>query len=192
MKRKFLEDLGLEKEAIDKIMAEHGKSIEKYKDDLAVKEAENNTLREQLSLANDEIEGFKKLNIEEIQKAADDYKKKFEEAEKKAKADMEKIQFDHALEKALTDAKAKNAKAVAALLDFETIKLKDGKLVGLKEQLEAIQKDNDYLFDLEDTEGNSGDTKPNFLGGISGNSSKDDGKKINLMDIMNKASIRKK
>jgi hypothetical protein len=192
MKRKFLEDLGLEKEAIDKIMAEHGKSIEKYKDDLAVKETENNTLREQLSLANDEIEGFKKLNIEEIQKAADDYKKKFEEAEKKAKADMEKIQFDHALEKALTDAKAKNAKAVAALLDFETIKLKDGKLVGLKEQLEAIQKDNDYLFDLEDTEGNSGDTKPNFLGGISGNSSKDDGKKVNLMDIMNKASIRKK
>lgn len=192
MKRKFLEDLGLEKEAIDKIMAEHGKSIEKYKDDLAVKEAENNTLREQLSLANDEIEGFKKLNIEEIQKAADDYKKKFEEAEKKAKADMEKIQFDHALEKALTDAKAKNVKAVTALLDFETIKLKDGKLVGLKEQLEAIQKDNDYLFDLEDTEGNSGDTKPNFLGGISGNSSKDDGKKVNLMDIMNKASIRKK
>lgn len=192
MKRKFLEDLGLEKEAIDKIMAEHGKSIEKYKDDLAVKEAENNTLREQLSLANDEIEGFKKLNIEEIQKAADDYKKKFEEAEKKAKADMEKIQFDHALEKALTDAKAKNAKAVAALLDFETIKLKDGKLVGLKEQLEAIQKDNDYLFDLEDTEGNSGDTKPNFLGGISGSSSKDDGKKVNLMDIMNKANIRRK
>ena len=74
MKRKFLEDLGLTKEAIDKIMAEHGKSIEKYKDDVAVKEADNNTLSKQLSVANDEIEGFKKLNIEEIQQAADDYR----------------------------------------------------------------------------------------------------------------------
>ena len=32
MKRKFLEDLGLEKEAIDKIMAENGADIEAEKE----------------------------------------------------------------------------------------------------------------------------------------------------------------
>ena len=34
MKREFLKDLGLTDEQIEKVMAEHGRGIEKFKEDL--------------------------------------------------------------------------------------------------------------------------------------------------------------
>lgn len=62
MKRKFLEDLGLEKEKINNIMAEHGKSVESSK-----KEIEE--LKNQVSTFNTTIEDLKKntSNVEELQ-----------------------------------------------------------------------------------------------------------------------------
>ena len=47
MNRKFLEELGLEKEVIDKVMAEHGKTIQSIKpDDYDDIKAENKTLKD--------------------------------------------------------------------------------------------------------------------------------------------------
>ena len=55
MKRKFLEDLGLEKEIIDSIMAENGKDVEKAKGDY-------DDLKEQLETATTTIADLKKNN----------------------------------------------------------------------------------------------------------------------------------
>ena len=66
------------------------------------------------------------------------------------------IQFDYALEGALTNAKSKNNKALKALLDMNSIKYQEGKLEGLQEQIEALQKDASYLFDLETTPQSTG------------------------------------
>ena len=59
---------------------------------------------------------------------------------------MAQMQLDFAIEKALTTAKAKNAKAVKALLDMEKVKLDGEQLLGLEEQLKAIQQSDPYLF----------------------------------------------
>ena len=66
------------------------------------------------------------------------------------------IQFDYALEGALTNAKSKNNKALKALLDMNSIKYQEGKLEGLQEQIEALQKDASYLFDLNNAPQNTG------------------------------------
>ncbi|WP_373757986.1 phage scaffolding protein [Jeotgalibaca porci] len=58
------------------------------------------------------------------------------------------IQRNSALNQVLTESKAKNVKAVAALLDNDAITLKDGQLIGAKEQLESLMKTDAYLFDL--------------------------------------------
>jgi hypothetical protein len=79
------------------------------------------------------------------------------EANKKAAADYEaKLQgqaFDFALKSALTGAKAKNPKAVEALLNRENLKLDGEKLVGLDDQLKTIQESDPYLFDIEEEKG---------------------------------------
>jgi len=86
------------------------------------------------------------MDIETIKKAADEYKTKFEEAETKAQKEIETLKFNHAIENALGTAKAKNAKAVKALLNLDGLKLNGEEVVGLKEQIEALKTDNDYLF----------------------------------------------
>ena len=150
MKTDFLKELGLEKDVIDKIMAENGKDIENYKNQVSTLAAEKETLTTQLGEANTQIAAFKDLDVDGIKAAADDYKAKFEAAKAKAKADIEKLQFDDALSSALSGAKAREPKAVAALLDMEGLKLNNGEIVGLKDQLEKLKTEKDFLFESDD------------------------------------------
>lgn len=64
-------------------------------------------------------------------------------------AKISKMQFDYAVDSALTSAKTKNAKALKALLDMESIKYQDGKLDGLETQLSALKESDSYLFESE-------------------------------------------
>ena len=157
MKTDFLKGLGLSQEVIDKIMAENGKDIaaEQKKTEKAVQERDSyklqaESLETQVSEANEEIQKFKDLDIDSIQKAADDWKQKAEKAKSDADAQIEGLKFDYALSEALTGAKAKNAKAVKALLDMDGLKFNDGKIVGLDEQLTKNKTDNDYLFESDE------------------------------------------
>lgn len=137
-------------ELVDKIMAEHGKGIEKFKSDLAAAQQELEGITSQLTEASKQIESFKGMDIEGVKKSADEWKARAEQAAQDAQAQVSKLKFDHALESALTGAKARNAKAVTALLNTELLKLTDeGAISGLKEQLETIQKEHDYLFESD-------------------------------------------
>lgn len=154
MKTEFLKEFGLNQEAIDKIMAENGKDIaaEQKKTSVAIQERDSyklqtEGLQTQLTEANNQIEEFKGMDIEGIKNAADDWKKKAEQAKIDADAEIEAMKFNYALSDALTAAKAKNAKAVTALLDMDALKFNDGKIIGLDEQIEALKADNDYLFE---------------------------------------------
>ena len=69
---------------------------------------------------------------------------------------INQMQFDYALDSALTNAKSKNNKALKALLDVDSIKYQEGKFEGLQEQIEALQKDASYLFDLNTAPANTG------------------------------------
>lgn len=86
---------------------------------------------EQLSA---EIESLKKLNNE----TKTEYENRIKEQ-----------QFSFALEQAIRDAKARNPKAVKALINSEAVTLNDGQLNGLKEQLDALRESDSYLFDTE-------------------------------------------
>lgn len=149
MKREELEKLGLEKDAIEKIMTLHGQAVEKHKADLSAAKVEADALKAQLQDASNQIESFKSLDIDGVKKQADEWKAKAEQAQADAAAQIQKIKFDTALTSALSEAKAKNPKAVQALLDANALKYNDadGSIVGLKEQLEKIKAENDYLFE---------------------------------------------
>jgi len=151
MKREDLVKLEIAEELVDKIMALHGKDIEKHKTDLAAVTTERDGLKTQLADANTAIEGFKKLDVDGIKAAADEWKAKAEQAEKDAQAQIHTLKFEHALDGALTGAKAKNGKAVRALLQADALKLnEDGSILGLKEQLEKIKSEADYLFESDE------------------------------------------
>lgn len=181
MKTEFLKSLNLSQEVIDKIMAENGKDIavEQKKAEKVVQERDSyklkaESLETQVNDANTEIQKFKDMDIDGIKKAADDWKETAEKAKADADKQISQMKFDYALSAALTGAKAKNAKAVKALLDMNGLKFNDGKIVGLDEQLAQIKADNDYLFE-------SDEPAPEFVKGTNGGSGSVGGKKPSEM-----------
>ena len=132
--------------------------------DFNAKSEEVKNLNAQLSERDKQLEGLKKVDAEGLQQQI----KTLQDENKRAKdtydEQLNKIKFEHAIDTALTGAKARNTKAVSALLDRETITFKDGKLSGLDEQLKTLKKDNAYLFEEDKTSDPVKGVKP--LGGL--------------------------
>jgi len=180
MKRKFLEDMGLEKEQVDKILDENSQDIgkakgdlEKVQADLTAAQQEVTTLKGQVADRDSQLETLKnstgdveamKTQIATLQ------------ADNKAKddahaAEIKQLKIDNAVNSALTGAKAKNVTAVKALLkDLDKAELADdGTIKGLAEQIEALQKSDAYLFDAAPSK------KTKVKGAEPGESGKEDG-----------------
>ena len=60
---------------------------------------------------------------------------------------VEAVKFDYALKAALSEAKARSPEKVAKLIERDALKLVDGRLVGLEEQLKALKESDGYLFE---------------------------------------------
>lgn len=164
MKTEFLNELLKDVEGrediIKKIMAENGKDIEAAKGELAKAEADRDKYKEQLDEATESLEKFKGVKPEEltaeIEKLQQTIKDKDTEYAQKI-ADME---FNSAIEKAITEAGAKNTKAVKALLDIEALKGSKNQKDDIASALETVKKDNEYMFGSNEPINNSvGSTK---------------------------------
>lgn len=59
------------------------------------------------------------------------------------------IAFNNALEKSLGAYKIKDSKLIMALIDKDKLKVDGDTVIGLKEQIEPLQKSHDFLFDKE-------------------------------------------
>ena len=148
MKRKDLKELGLSDEQIDSIMSMNGSDIESHKAQIAELSAKGETTAAQLADATKQIESFKGMNIEEIQKAADEYKAKLEQAQSESAAQISQLKLNHAFENALIAKKARNITAVSALFDKSKLQIgDDGKLIGFDEQYESVFKSDPYQFE---------------------------------------------
>ena len=153
MNKQDLMKLGIEDENVaQQIIVLHGKDIERIKTDLETKAEEIEKLNAQLAEAGKTIESFKEMDIDGIKAAAEEWKTKAEQAQAEAEQKVQAIKFEHALKDALAAAKARNPKAVKALLDLDKVKFsEDGEqLEGLEEQLAAIKEENDYLFETSE------------------------------------------
>ena len=142
--REILREAGVEEKAIKQILttmkAEKIYTTNEENADIRIKKfkEKQETLEEEINEKDKKIEGYKTIEADK-EKISNEL-----EALKKEAADKE---FNTALDNALKEAKSKNNKLVKSLLDNEKLTLKDGKLEGLEEQLEAIKKENDFLFD---------------------------------------------
>lgn len=159
MKREFLKNLGLADDIIDKIMDENGKDINAEKARADAAELTVKDLQDQIKERDKDIADLKKSSTDNA-----DLTKKYEDLQAKYKTDTDALekklaeqQLDAALDAAIVGAKGKNAKAIKALLDFEKLSLKDGKVEGLN--LDDIKKSDPYLFESDDAP-----AEPKFFG----------------------------
>jgi len=177
MTRKQLEEMGLSKEQIESIMKINGADIENAKSASASEiknlQTEVSGLKTQVKDRDTQLETLKAStgDAEAMKQQIATLQADNETAKQTHESEMNQLKVDFAVEKALTGAKAKNIKAVKALLDLTDSKLdKDGNVKGLKEQIEALTagEDTKFLFDAQQQTttfkgfqpGASGDNKP--------------------------------
>ena len=136
-------------EEIDKkVSAEIGRGFV-AKGDFNAKNDALKAAQAQLAEANQAIEGFKAMDIDGVKKAADEWKQKFEQAQKDADERIAAIQFDALLDSAITAARGRSTKAVKALLDMDALKASKDQKADVSAALEALKKESGYLFETE-------------------------------------------
>ena len=151
MKRKFLEDLGLDKDAIDKVMAENGADIEAVKADYDALKQERDSLAAQVTERDGQLETLRKSagENEALTKQIADLQAENLAARQQYESDMKELKLSTAIKLALGDT-AQDAELVAGLLDKSKLILsEDGKVTGLEEQLKALKKEKAFLFKEE-------------------------------------------
>ncbi|MBT2599092.1 MULTISPECIES: phage scaffolding protein [unclassified Oceanobacillus] len=113
---------------------------------------EKNDYKQQIADRDTQLDDLQKKakGNDDLQQTIKDLQKQNDDAKKEHDANLAKIQKEAKLELALNNAKARNSKAVKALLDDEKISLDGDNLVGLDDQLKELQKSASYLFDTEE------------------------------------------
>ena len=154
MKRDFLKGLDLEADVIDKIMAQYGADIENYKaanneqaDKIKVLENDIKTRDNQLEDLKNSTKDIKALKAE-IETLQNENK----QAVEKYQNEIRQVKINNAVEKALTNAKAKNSKVVLPLLSefLNNAEIDDsGNVKDLENQIKSLveSEETSFLFD---------------------------------------------
>lgn len=185
MTRKQLEDLGLTKEQVDSVMKINGDDIENAKGTAATEvknlQTEVEGLKTQVSDRDKQLETLKTSagDNAELKKQIEDLQTENATAKANHESELNQLKINFAVEKALTGAKAKNIKAVKALLELEDAKLdKDGNVKGLAEQIEKLTTGDDtkFLFEAQKQQYNFKGFQP----GVSGENKPGEGEKVDF------------
>lgn len=151
MKKEDLIAMGLTEEQAKKVMESlDGNFVTKTRFN-EVNE-ENKTLKKSITDRDKQLEDLKKSSGDNaaLQQQISDLQKANADQQKAHETELNKLKLDNAVEIALSGAKAKNSKAVKALLDMEKVKIgEDGKLSGFDEQIEALKKSDGWMFDVQ-------------------------------------------
>lgn len=171
MKRDFIENLlkdklvdGVEaKEIIDAVMTEAGKDIEKHKADAEKHKAEIDKLKEQLQTATDSLKEFEGVDAEALNAKIKELTDAIAAKDKEFADKLSGMEFDKAIEAAISGAKGKNVKAIKALLDLDALKASKDQSKDIEAAIKSLQESDKYLF--EDGEPINHPTGPTGNGG---------------------------
>ncbi len=151
MQRKFLEDMGIAKEAIDKILDENSADIGKAKADYDNLKKQFDTQAQQIAERDKQLEDLKKSSgdNEALSQQIAALQAENQAAKEKYEADVKELKLSTAVKLAIGSS-AHDAALVAGLVDKEKLILgDDGTVMGLEEQLKAIKKEKAFLFKEE-------------------------------------------
>lgn len=159
------------KEQIDALLNINSDDIGKAKNNMTNLENQISSLNQQITTLNGQIADKDKSindlntqikNTTNSNANVDDLNKQIEQL-KQAVADRDTTIANNSkqyrIKDELRNSKAKNVDVIWPLLKLDSINEKDGKLEGLAEQIEALQKSDAYLFDL-----NTGNQRGGFSG----------------------------
>ena len=150
MKKEELVKLGLDEETAEKVANASAEELKGFVPKSRFDEVNNakKTAEDTVKERDQQIESLKSAgNVDDLKQQITTLQNENKAKDKAHAAELLKVRIDSDVEAALTEAKAKNHKAVKALLDLEKAELgDDGKVKGLREQIAALTKAEDSKF----------------------------------------------
>ncbi|MBS0955807.1 phage scaffolding protein [Lactiplantibacillus plantarum] len=156
MESKDLETLGLDDKQTTEGMKLYNAGLEPVKQQVADAKSELDSVKQQVVDRDGQIKslGEQAGNSEKLNKQIAALQETIKTKDSEAAASLTKVKTDNAVQMALRDAKARDAKAIMPFIDMDTVKLgEDGKLAGIGEQITKLQESHDYLFNQGDNNG---------------------------------------
>lgn len=146
----ILSSLGIEiqedkKEALEKELAANYKTVAEY-DKQAGKLSQ---VLDKLKTAEDGLKAFDGVDVDELKGQISQLQEQLRQKDTEYAERVANMEFDALLTSAVTAAKGKNAKAIRALLDVDALKASKNQEADIQAALEALQKDNEYLFESD-------------------------------------------
>lgn len=152
MNREFLKGLGLDDAAIDKVMAEHGKTVETHKSKTTDLQTSLDDLKGQLTQRDKDLTELKgkAKGSEDLQKQLTDLQGKYDTEKADYETKLKDTQLSSALKLALAG-KVHDADMTLGQIDKSKIQLDtDGNVTGgLDEQIKTLQETKSFLFVLD-------------------------------------------
>lgn len=165
MERKFLEELGIDKDIVNQIMSEYGKSIQDIQSKLSQVEQEKQQLQEENTTYQEAMEKFKDIDPDEMQKTIDELNQEIKSMSEKHAQDIADRDFNSFIDNGLNEVKARDVRAVKALLDIDALKGSNNQNEDFKKAIEDLKQNKSFLFESDEpidnaNVGESEDTPP--------------------------------
>jgi phage minor structural protein GP20 len=165
MNKDDLLKLGLTEEQVEKVLLANTEQLKGFIPKARFDEVNNakKQAEKDLSERDKQLETLKNStgDIETLKQTIETLQNENKASKEQYEANISKIKLDNAIDNALGNAKAKNSRAVRALLDMEKIKFENETLSGLDEQLKALKEAEDSKFLFEEIKEPA---KPSFSG----------------------------
>ena len=147
MTKDELKELGLTDEQIAAVVEDYGKNYV-AKSQFNQKNEELKQVKGEVDTLKGDIDALKKSNKdnEELTAQIDKLKADYKAREEEYNASIKQMKIDSIVDRALSGAKAKNNKAVRALLNLDGVEVEGDTIKGLEEQINAVKENNAYLF----------------------------------------------
>lgn len=159
MERKFLEDLGIDKEIVDKVIAEHGKTVQSLNTKVSTLETENTGLKDDINTRDKDLKDLKaqKGNSEELKAKYDEMEAKYKSEAKDLNAKVSDTQMTAAIKVAVAG-KAHDPDMVVSQIDKSKIVLDDNGNIkaGLDDQVKDLETNKAFLFKGDKNPGGAG------------------------------------
>lgn len=144
MKTEEITKLGISEEIAKQIVSMNEAELAAEAKKLTDKEAELTMAAERIGELTELTKKFDGVDVDKLKADLADISKKYSD-------DIAALKLDNALTAALSDSGAIDRDIVKGLIDKSIVKLEDGKLMGVTEQLEKLKADKAFLFGSADS-----------------------------------------
>lgn len=168
MNRSFLEELGLEKETINAVMAKHGSTVNDLQDTVKTLEKEKEQLDERISQYEGQLDELKdNSGDDELKSQIEDLKAANEQLKTEKSEELTQMQHQHKVALTVKDLGVQDEEYISSKLN--DLELKDGELVGLDDRVNELKEKHPLLFESEDASKPSEPSQPKkwSQGGVS-------------------------